>query len=638
MLNFDEVKKAANLVAIVGSYITLKPEGSRYVALCPFHQEKSGSFKIEKGQNTWRCYGCSEHGDAIDFVQKYENISKTDALKRVAEFAGIQVVADRPTAVSPKPAAMPAAKQASPKKTAAFHPKKLIESYDYQNRDGSLAYQVMRFHEQPVENNGTKYKKHFSQRYEHADGSWVWGITEGYFVKRETGWYSTKLRADAEASEIPAGAVLFPAVERLLWKLPAVAAASEVLITEGERDAQTLTALGLVATTASGGSQAPWLESFTHELTGKRVIIFPDNDAPGEKYGRLVEKALNGKAAELLYVQMPSGFKDVTEYVEAGHTADDIRSLIGAVEREMIEKEDRHRGLLSPIEIVDRFPGGIDAFIDSKKREKGLQTGFYKFDELTLGLHPGELFILAGRPAMGKSCFAGNIALNVAMKQKKGVGFFTLEMTRAAVLQRMMCSAGLIDAHKHRAGWLSGYEKDVARDTLYAINNCPVRIDETAGITLSEFERKLNLMRSEMDLGLVVIDYLQLVSDERKKRSSSRVEDVSALSRGLKIMAQQMRIPFLVLSQLSRSPETRPGDHRPMLSDLRESGSIEQDADSVGFIYREEVYRPDKESIKGIAELILAKQRNGPTGTVKMAFMGRFNKFDNLAEHYEEAA
>src|SRR3954447_24266917 len=166
----------------------------------------------------------------------------------------------------------------------------------------------------------------------------------------------------------------------------------------------------------------------------------------------------------------------------------------------------------------------------------------------------------------------------------------------------------------------------------------PLFIDDTAGTNLMDVHSKLRRLQAEHDLGLVVIDYLQLM--QGRGRFENRVQEISSLSRGFKLMSEELRVPFLVLSQLSRAPETRPGDHRPMLSDLRESGAIEQDADMVAFIFREEIYRPDKESLRGIAELILAKQRNGPTGRIKLAFLNRFTKFENMADEsdYEETA
>jgi len=202
-------------------------------------------------------------------------------------------------------------------------------------------------------------------------------------------------------------------------------------------------------------------------------------------------------------------------------------------------------------------------------------------------------------------------------------------MSKESLLTRLICGTGRVDQQRFRAGYLNGEERHALQDALYRIVESPLYMDDTAGINLMDVHSKLRRLQAEQDLGLVVVDYLQLM--QGRGRYENRVQEISSLSRGFKLMSKELRVPFLVLSQLSRAPETRPGDHRPMLSDLRESGSIEQDADMVAFIFREEVYRPDKESLKGLAELIVAKQRNGPTGRIKLAFLNRYTRFENLA-------
>jgi replicative DNA helicase len=245
-------------------------------------------------------------------------------------------------------------------------------------------------------------------------------------------------------------------------------------------------------------------------------------------------------------------------------------------------------------------------------------------------LREGELFILAARPAMGKTALALNIAQHVATgKSPKAVAVFSLEMSKESLLTRLVCTAARVDQQRFRAGYLSADERHGLQEAMYRLVESPLFIDDSAGTNLMDIHSKLRRLQAEQDLGLVIIDYLQLMSG--RGRFENRVQEISSLSRGLKLMSKELRVPFLVLSQLSRAPETRTGDHRPMLSDLRESGSIEQDADIVAFIFREEVYRPDKESLKGLAELILSKQRNGPTGRVKLAFLNRYTKFENLA-------
>lgn len=285
--------------------------------------------------------------------------------------------------------------------------------------------------------------------------------------------------------------------------------------------------------------------------------------------------------------------------------------------------------LVDPKRILDEFDGGINAFLDPSKRIKGLSTGFLKLDEMTGGLHEGELVILAARPSMGKTALALNIAQHVAMfpEKKQTVAVFSLEMSRESLLTRMICAGARVDQQKFRAGYLNQDERRRLARTAGELVQAPLFIDDTSGANLMDIHAKLRRLRNEHGLSLVVVDYLQLMSG--RGRYENRNQEISTLSRGLKLLAKELRVPMLVLSQLSRAPETRPGDHRPQLSDLRESGSIEQDADLVAFIFREEVYKPDREDLRGLAELLLAKQRNGPTGRVNMVFLKEFTKFEN---------
>jgi replicative DNA helicase len=312
---------------------------------------------------------------------------------------------------------------------------------------------------------------------------------------------------------------------------------------------------------------------------------------------------------------------------------EDPKQILGAVEEALMKLGDvqSKNALNTPAQIINSYEGGINAFLDTSKRIKGISTGFLKFDEMTGGLREGELFILAARPAMGKTALALNIAQHVAgnAKNPKAVAVFSLEMSKESLLTRMICASARVDQQRFRAGYLNAEERASLQHALYSIVESPLYLDDSAAINLMDVHAKLRRLQAEQELGLVVIDYMQLM--QGRGRFENRVQEISSLSRGLKLMSKELRVPFLVLSQLSRAPETRPGDHRPMLSDLRESGSIEQDADLVAFIFREEVYRPDKESLKGTAELILAKQRNGPTGRVKLAFLNRYTKFENLS-------
>jgi replicative DNA helicase len=288
--------------------------------------------------------------------------------------------------------------------------------------------------------------------------------------------------------------------------------------------------------------------------------------------------------------------------------------------------------LASPASIVEKFPGGIGAFLDPSQRVRGLSTGFARFDEMTGGLHGGELIILAARPSMGKTALALNVAQHVSThpNMRKPVAVFSLEMSSESLLTRLLCSAARVDQHKFRTGFLNQEERRKLQVALADLTEAPLYLDDTPGVNLMDVHSKLRRMQSERGLSLVVVDYLQLMSS--RGRSENRNQEVSAMSRGLKLMAKDLDVPFLVLSQLSRASETRPGDHKPILSDLRDSGSIEQDADLVAFIHREEVYKKDDESLKGLADLIIAKQRNGPIGIVPLRFLGQYTRFENRAE------
>ena len=293
-------------------------------------------------------------------------------------------------------------------------------------------------------------------------------------------------------------------------------------------------------------------------------------------------------------------------------------------------------GLLTPQQILQEYEGGINAFLDPSKRIKGISTGFTKLDEMTGGLHGGDLFILAARPSMGKTALALNVAQHVALKLKQTVAVFSLEMSKESLLTRMLCATARVDSQKFRGGYLNQEERKKLNHSLHELVEAPLYIDDTPGIHLMDMHAKLRRLQSERKLGLVIVDYLQLMSGQG--RFENRNQEVSALSRGMKLLAKELNVPLMVLSQLSRAVETRQGDHRPQLSDLRESGSIEQDADLVAFIFREEVYNRDREDLRGLAELIVGKQRNGPVGTVNLVFLSAQTKFENRAEDTGDVA
>jgi replicative DNA helicase len=212
---------------------------------------------------------------------------------------------------------------------------------------------------------------------------------------------------------------------------------------------------------------------------------------------------------------------------------------------------------------------------------------------------------------------------------------FSLEMSKESLLTRMICSLARVDQQKYRMGYLNQEERRRLQVAASELSEAPLFIDDSPGVNIMDIHSKLRRLRAEHGLGLVVVDYLQLMQGRGK--FDNRTAEVSSLSRGLKLLSKDLDVPFLVLSQLSRATETRQGDHRPQLSDLRESGSIEQDADAVLFIFREEVYKPNREDLRGIAEILIAKQRNGPTGRIKLAFISECTKFENLLEDIEEA-
>jgi replicative DNA helicase len=293
-------------------------------------------------------------------------------------------------------------------------------------------------------------------------------------------------------------------------------------------------------------------------------------------------------------------------------------------------------GLIGPAQIIDEYQGGLNAFLDPSKRIKGISTGFSKLDEMTGGLHAGELVILAARPSMGKTALALNIAQHVAAKLDKTVAVFSLEMSKESLLTRMLCASARVDSQKFRSGYLNSEERQRLQVAASQLVRAPLFIDDTAGANLMDMHAKLRRLQAErkQPLGLVVVDYLQLMSG--RGRFENRNQEISAISRGFKLLSKELNVPMLVLSQLSRAPETRQGDHRPQLSDLRESGSIEQDADLVAFIFREEVYKRDREDLRGIAELLLSKQRNGPVGKIDLVFLHHLTKFENRAEDLGE--
>jgi replicative DNA helicase len=335
-----------------------------------------------------------------------------------------------------------------------------------------------------------------------------------------------------------------------------------------------------------------------------------------------------------------------TAMTEASDQADDALEVLNRAESALLEVSDR--GITGGFEdihtIVRTSFGTIDAIWSHKREVTGLATHFKDFDEMTSGLQPSELVIIAARPSMGKTAWAINIAQNAAIKGGKVVGVFSLEMSKESLLKRMLASEAFVNMRKIQTGFVSRDDQDKLLEAAAKLTESKIHIDDTPGISLAEMRAKSRRLKQKMGtLDLIVVDYLQLMSGSTpgsNKRQENRTQEVAAVSRGLKALAKEMKVPVIALSQLSRASEQRGGDKKPMLSDLRESGSIEQDADVVAFIHRESYYNKDENGdedpeSKGKAEIIIAKQRNGPTGSVHLVYLSEFTRFENMLHRDE---
>ncbi len=364
-----------------------------------------------------------------------------------------------------------------------------------------------------------------------------------------------------------------------------------------------------------------YLASLTEGLPRQPVI---------EEYIRIV------KDKSLLRRLMGICSAAIARAADQGETALEV---LGAAEAGLLDISDRSitRGLEPLDRVVANSFGSIDNLYKQSRDVTGLATDFYEFDVKTSGLQKGELIIIAARPSMGKTALAINICQNAAINHGAVVAVFSLEMSKESLLRRMLAAQAWVDQRKLQTGFLGREDHDKLQKALEDLVESRLFIDDTAGISLAEMRAKSRRLKQNAGkLDLVMVDYLQLMSatlpSAGGKRYENRTQEVSAISRGLKALAKELDVPVVALSQLSRNSERRGDDKRPLLSDLRESGSIEQDADVVAFIHREAYYNRDEEmseSDRAKSEIIIAKQRNGPTGTVHLNFISKFTRFDN---------
>ena len=325
--------------------------------------------------------------------------------------------------------------------------------------------------------------------------------------------------------------------------------------------------------------------------------------------------------------------KTANDLISLGYAQnEDIDVIIEQAEKKIFDimQGKNQKGYTALKDILVESFAEIEKLYNQKEAITGIPTGFADLDYKTAGLHKSDLILIAARPAMGKSAFALNIATNAAINAKVPVIIFNLEMSKSQLVNRMLCSEAMVDSNKIRTGKMDEEDWVKLATALGPLSEAPIYIDDTPGITVSEIRAKCSKLKLEKDIGLVVIDYLQLIQGSGKK-NASREQEISEISRSLKILAKELDIPVVALSQLSRAAEQR-ADHRPMLSDLRESGAIEQDADIVMFLYRDDYYNPDTEK-KNIAEIILAKHRAGSTGTIELLWLGNYTKFANIEKY-----
>jgi replicative DNA helicase len=346
-----------------------------------------------------------------------------------------------------------------------------------------------------------------------------------------------------------------------------------------------------------------------------------------EHHARVVlDKAIKRNIIHTSMEMLKSSFEDNQA---AAELVDFAQNSVFQIKESGLRKE--------PVHIRTYITGILEA-AEAMRGERmitGVETGYYKLDEMTSGFQKGDFIVIAGRPSMGKTAFALNVAGYASIEHSVPVGIFSLEMSGEALVQRLLCSEARVSLRNLRRGMLRNEDWVNLATAAGNLDKAPVYIDDSATLSIYELKAKARRLKAENDIGVLIIDYLQLLEGPKTFRSSSRTQEISEISRALKGLAKELNIPLLVVSQLSRMPEHR-NDKRPLLADLRESGAIEQDADVVIFIYREEVYNKETDK-KDIAEILLAKQRNGPTGMLELGFKGEYTLFDNVTFREEMA-
>jgi replicative DNA helicase len=364
------------------------------------------------------------------------------------------------------------------------------------------------------------------------------------------------------------------------------------------------------------------------EVGGVAYIVGLSDSVPTSVYAKFYAGIVHEKANLRGLINASSKIMQLA-YDEAAPVED----LMDRAEKLIFEiaQKKQQQSFLGMNQLVNETFEYISTLANNPGFTTGIPTGFRDLDEMTTGLQPGSLNVIAARPSMGKTAFAVSIAQNIAIRQNKTVAIFSLEMPAAQLVLRMLCSEARVDMNRVRQGALNDRDFERLVNAAGKLSECPLFIDDASELNISELRSKSRRLMAERDLSLIVIDYLQLMSGSGTNRGGgeNRQQEIATISRGLKSLARELNIPVIVLSQLSRQVESRP-NHRPMLSDLRESGAIEQDADLVSFIYRDEYYNKDSEK-QGIAEIIIGKQRNGPVGTVELQFHSQHVRFNDLA-------